>query len=82
MVELGAAQEDENRSFAAATAEAGATLVVVGWTNRGALTEGARTAGGQVVVVADRDEARTWVRGNLGDGDAVLWENDLPDHYP
>ena len=82
MVELGAAQEDENRSFAAAAAEAGATLVVVGWTNRGALSEGASNAGGRVVVVADREAARTWVRGNLGDGDAVLWENDLPDHYP
>jgi UDP-N-acetylmuramoyl-tripeptide--D-alanyl-D-alanine ligase len=82
MVELGAAQEDENRALAAATAEAGATLVVVGWTNRRALTEGAGTAGGRVVVVADRDAARTWVRGNLQPGDAVLWENDLPDHYP
>jgi hypothetical protein len=23
-----------------------------------------------------------WVRANLGEGDAVLYENDLPDHYP
>ena len=82
MVELGGGQEDENRSFGAATAEAGATLVVVGWSNRRALVDGAATAGGTVVPVADREAARKWVRGNLGEGDAVLWENDLPDHYP
>jgi hypothetical protein len=23
-----------------------------------------------------------WVRAKLTDGDAVLYENDLPDHYP
>jgi hypothetical protein len=23
-----------------------------------------------------------WVREHLGPGDAVLYENDLPDHYP
>jgi hypothetical protein len=23
-----------------------------------------------------------WVRQHLGAGDAVLYENDLPDHYP
>ena len=33
-------------------------------------------------VVGTRDEAVAWVRGHLGPGDAVLYENDLPDHYP
>jgi hypothetical protein len=23
-----------------------------------------------------------WVAANLGPGDVVLYENDLPDHYP
>jgi UDP-N-acetylmuramoyl-tripeptide--D-alanyl-D-alanine ligase len=32
--------------------------------------------------VASRDEAVTWVRDHLGPGDIVLYENDLPDHYP
>jgi UDP-N-acetylmuramoyl-tripeptide--D-alanyl-D-alanine ligase len=82
MVELGPAQHAENRALGALAADAGATLVVVGWTNRTALTEGARTAGGDVVHVSGRDAAREWVRANLTDGDAVLWENDLPDHYP
>jgi hypothetical protein len=35
-----------------------------------------------VHLVAHRDEAVAWVRDRLGPGDAVLYENDLPDHYP
>jgi UDP-N-acetylmuramoyl-tripeptide--D-alanyl-D-alanine ligase len=36
----------------------------------------------RVVVVDGRAEAVAWVRQNLGPGDVVLYENDLPDHYP
>jgi len=82
MIELGPAQEAENRAFAAAVVRAGAQLVVVGWTNRRALTAGARDAGGTVVTVATRPAARHWVRAALSASDGVLWENDLPDHYP
>jgi hypothetical protein len=32
--------------------------------------------------VRNRDEAVAWVRANVCEGDAVLYENDLPDHYP
>ena len=32
--------------------------------------------------VATRQEAVRWVAEHLGAGDAVLYENDLPDHYP
>ncbi len=35
-----------------------------------------------VHLVASRDEAVAWVRSHLTSGDAVLYENDLPDHYP
>lgn len=35
-----------------------------------------------VRCVTHREEAVAWVRGHLGPGDAVLYENDLPDHYP
>lgn len=78
MVELGDAQVDANRELASLVAHAGADLVVVGWTNRAALMSGHPTAD----VVRDRERARQWVRANLRSGDAVLWENDLPDHYP
>jgi UDP-N-acetylmuramoyl-tripeptide--D-alanyl-D-alanine ligase len=78
MVELGRAQFEANRTFAHAVAAAGADLVAVGWTNREALVEGHPRA----ELVPDHFAARAWVRDNLGSGDAVLWENDLPDHYP
>ncbi len=82
MVELGSRQEEENRRFAAAVAGAGAELIVVGETNRRALVDGAKEAGGTVIVLPDRAAAVEWVRDRLGPGDAVLYENDLPDHYP
>jgi hypothetical protein len=40
--------------------------------------------GGQagIVTCANRGEAVSWVKDNLASGDVVLYENDLPDHYP
>jgi UDP-N-acetylmuramoyl-tripeptide--D-alanyl-D-alanine ligase len=80
MVELGPDQDQANRAFAAAVAKADAALVVVGWTNRRALVAGA--ADGEIVTVRSRAAARAWVRSSLTAGDGVLWENDLPSHYP
>jgi len=79
MVELGPLQRAENEALAQSAVASGATLVAVGWTNRRALVEG---SGGSAIVVPDRNAARRWVRENLRAGDGVLWENDLPDHYP
>ena len=36
----------------------------------------------EVILVDHREQAVAWVREHLGPGDAVLYENDLPDHYP
>jgi UDP-N-acetylmuramoyl-tripeptide--D-alanyl-D-alanine ligase len=84
MVELGASQRDENAAFGAAAAAIVSHLLIVARTNRRALSEGAaQTPGGAEVVLVDRlDEAVAWVRKHLGPGDAVLYENDLPDHFP
>jgi UDP-N-acetylmuramoyl-tripeptide--D-alanyl-D-alanine ligase len=83
MVELGTLQAQENRSFAARVGQVASDLVVVGRTNRRALLRGAAGRGGaDVRSVATRDQAVAWVRRNLGPGDVVLYENDLPDHYP
>jgi UDP-N-acetylmuramoyl-tripeptide--D-alanyl-D-alanine ligase len=79
MVELGRRQRAENEALAAESRAAGAELVVVGRTNRRALLAG---AAGQAVTVRTREEAVRWVRAQLGPDDAVLYENDLPDHYP
>lgn len=89
MVELGNLAYEENARFARAAAARISHLVVVGQTNRRALVAGASEATGEpgrsdptLVPVATRDEAVAWVRANLSAGDAVLWENDLPDHFP
>jgi UDP-N-acetylmuramoyl-tripeptide--D-alanyl-D-alanine ligase len=82
MVELGPRQAAANREFAAAAARVADDLVIVGATNRRALLAGAADGGAAVTTVDDREAAVAWVRGRLGAGDAVLYENDLPDHYP
>jgi UDP-N-acetylmuramoyl-tripeptide--D-alanyl-D-alanine ligase len=80
MVELGARQAADNRAFAADAALLATDLVVVGRTNRRALLAGA--GGLRTHWVRHREEAVEWVRTQLGPGDVVLYENDLPDHYP
>ena len=82
MVELGAEQAAANEQFARLATEAADTLVVVGRTNRAALLRGAHDGATIVECVANRDRGTAWVRATLDAGDAVLYENDLPDHYP
>jgi UDP-N-acetylmuramoyl-tripeptide--D-alanyl-D-alanine ligase len=82
MVELGRLQDSENRRFAEEAASLVDHLVIVGRTNRRALQEGSVGGKASVTVVESRDEAVEWARATLGEGDAVLYENDLPDHYP
>jgi UDP-N-acetylmuramoyl-tripeptide--D-alanyl-D-alanine ligase len=79
MVELGRRQFEENRAFAEALDGVATDLVIVGSTNRRALRAG--SADLPVRCVRTREEAVMWVRATLGPGDAVLYENDLPDHY-
>jgi len=82
MVELGPRQRAENLAFGASASMVVDDIVVVGKTNRAALLEGSGRGGASVTVVASREAAVDWVRDHLGPGDAVLYENDLPDHYP
>ena len=82
MIELGTRQRTENEAFAGAAATFATALVVIGRTNAAALRRGAADGGADVVRVPTRERAVEWVRGALGRGDAVLYENDLPDHYP
>ncbi|HEX2701629.1 MAG TPA: UDP-N-acetylmuramoyl-tripeptide--D-alanyl-D-alanine ligase [Acidimicrobiales bacterium] len=81
MVELGPLQYTENARFAGAAAAVASHLVVVGHTNRRALLEGAAGGRAEVVAVETREQAVAWVRQHVGEGDAVLYENDLPDHF-
>ena len=82
MIELGPRQRAENTAFGAAAADLADDLVIVGRANRRWLTQGARGRKAQVKLVKNREEAVAWVRTQLGHDDVVLYENDLPDHYP
>jgi UDP-N-acetylmuramoyl-tripeptide--D-alanyl-D-alanine ligase len=82
MVELGPEQDRENRAFAQRAATEATDLVLVGRTNRRALLAGSAAGPARVQILGSRDQAVAWVRKHLGSGDAVLYENDLPDHYP
>jgi UDP-N-acetylmuramoyl-tripeptide--D-alanyl-D-alanine ligase len=82
MVELGPRQRELNREFGAEAAQAATDLLIVGNTNRAAILHGAAGGPATVLTVDTRDEAVSWVRDHLGPGDVVLYENDLPDHYP
>jgi UDP-N-acetylmuramoyl-tripeptide--D-alanyl-D-alanine ligase len=82
MVELGPVQDTENRRLAEEAAARVDHLVIVGRTNRRALRQGSVNGRAAVTVLDTREQAVEWARENLGPGDAVLYENDLPDHYP
>lgn len=82
MVELGERQFEENRKFAAAASEVCTDIVIIGATNRKALVAGAHEGRARVVLVDDRPGATAWVKENTNEGDVVLFENDLPDHFP
>ena len=82
MVELGPKQADENQQFATNASHIADDIVIVGRTNRRWLVRGTKAGEASVIVVRTREEAVDWVKANLGLGDVVLYENDLPDHYP
>jgi UDP-N-acetylmuramoyl-tripeptide--D-alanyl-D-alanine ligase len=82
MVEMGNRQADENSRFARSASEIATDIVVVGLTNAAALTAGARAGSAAVVRVPTREQAVAWVSAQVGPGDVVLYENDLPDHFP
>jgi UDP-N-acetylmuramoyl-tripeptide--D-alanyl-D-alanine ligase len=80
MVELGPEQVRRNADFArAATAGEDMRLVIVGRTNRAALSSGEAS---RTQAFGSRDEAARHVMAAATAGDVVLYENDLPDHYP
>jgi UDP-N-acetylmuramoyl-tripeptide--D-alanyl-D-alanine ligase len=79
LIELGREQYSQNVAFAQKVAAARDELVIVQRTNAVPLENGYR---GPVRRFNTRDEAVSWVRASLVEGDGVLYLNDLPDHYP
>jgi UDP-N-acetylmuramoyl-tripeptide--D-alanyl-D-alanine ligase len=59
------------------------TLAITGRTNRAALLAGARAGGaGSVHTYPDRTAAARAILAEARKGDVIVYENDLPDHYP
>lgn len=81
IIELGPRQRAENEAFGVDAGAVAAVIGVVGQTNARALAAGAAKTKATVEHFRTREDAVQWVRANLGPGDAVLYENDLPDHY-
>jgi UDP-N-acetylmuramoyl-tripeptide--D-alanyl-D-alanine ligase len=79
LIELGERQGIENKELAREIDRRGVELAIVGRTNVVALGEGYAREARKFRV---RDDAVAWVRESLHAGDAVLYLNDLPDHYP
>ncbi|MEP6478118.1 MAG: UDP-N-acetylmuramoyl-tripeptide--D-alanyl-D-alanine ligase [Rhodoglobus sp.] len=82
MIELGRVQHARNAEFARSIAAVGGYLFAVARVNRRALVEGA--SGGQhpVRTFDRREPAVAAALDQAGDRGVILYENDLPDHYP
>lgn len=84
MVELGEAEEEENRRFGARMAEVADVVFLVGPKHTAPIKAGLEEAGfdtGNIFVVNSLAEASAEMGRMLAFGDVVLFENDLPDNY-
>ncbi|WP_403023798.1 Mur ligase family protein [Salinibacterium sp. GXW1014] len=82
MVELGPVQFERNRAFAASVTARGGRLLIVGRTNRAALLAGSAGAEHPSLVFDRREDAVQVALDQAADRGVILYENDLPDHYP
>ncbi|MGH9224997.1 MAG: Mur ligase family protein [Acidimicrobiales bacterium] len=82
LIELGDRQATENYVFAQRAASVATEMIIVHTTNRKPLLEGAAHGGATLHWLPTRDQAASWVAAHASPGDVVLYENDLPDHYP
>uniref|UniRef100_B8DLD6 Mur ligase middle domain protein n=1 Tax=Nitratidesulfovibrio vulgaris (strain DSM 19637 / Miyazaki F) TaxID=883 RepID=B8DLD6_NITV9 len=84
MVELGTLHDSAHAELGARAAACADVLLAVAPARIPTLVEAFRAAAGPdqlVVECADFAAARAWLAANIGPGDAVLLENDLPDLY-
>jgi UDP-N-acetylmuramoyl-tripeptide--D-alanyl-D-alanine ligase len=81
IIELGDMQAEANRSFGRRASEVADVLIVVARPNRDAIRAGADGGRAEVVAVDSLADATKRLAGLLEPGDAVLFENDLPDQY-
>ena len=80
MVELGELAEDANTELGAHCSRVADVAIFVAKLNRDALVRGAAGGRAEVIAVDSLSEATERLKGLVGPGDVVLFENDLPDH--
>ncbi|MCQ2454208.1 MAG: UDP-N-acetylmuramoyl-tripeptide--D-alanyl-D-alanine ligase [Clostridia bacterium] len=84
MVELGAEEENYNRAFGRQMADCVDVAVLIGLKHTLPIREGLLESGFKeenIHSFASLNEATVWLRGEMRQGDYVLYENDLPDNY-
>ncbi len=82
MVELGSEQFTYNYEFAFNASEVIDEALLVGFTNKTALTLAFEDNNVPVKFFKNRDLAVSYLNSVVKDNDVVLFENDLPDHHP
>ncbi len=84
MIELADLQDAAHREFGRQAARVCDGIILIGPRQTRAIAEGLAEAGfpdQRLIVARSLDEATVHLRGLLQRGDAVLFENDLPDQY-
>lgn len=81
IVELGELQHAANEELGRTAAAVADVLIVVARLNREAILAGAEGGKARIVTTGSLDEATKELAGIVAAGDAVLFENDLPDQY-
>lgn len=84
IVELGPVEAERNRELGAHAAKVCDVILAAGQTPGRWVREGALAAGmaeSCAIACANLAEAQAWLRDHARPGDAVLFENDLPDQY-
>ncbi|MDE5968318.1 MAG: hypothetical protein K2G64_04345, partial [Muribaculaceae bacterium] len=84
MIELGERQSELNKEFGRAIAKNCDIAIIVGEYNREAIVSGILEAGfpeENIIEAATFTEAQSRLLPMLKAGDAVLYENDLPDTF-
>lgn len=80
MVELGPLADEANAELGSHCGRVADVAIFVASLNRDALVRGAAGSRAQVITVDSLAQATERLKGLVGPGDVVLFENDLPDH--
>ena len=84
MVELGEKEAEYNREFGREMASSADVCVLIGKKHTLPIQEGLIEASypqQDIHVFASLSDATQWLNGYMRQGDFILYENDLPDHY-